>query len=195
MTTQAIRPAGAGHETWAVILACAVILLLAMTTIAIRSASLVERAVPADKIDARHGLTAAEQGIYADLLVAADEIGLMPDAPDIEDLGAALIAPFVDDASGARRGEHRWIRLQDGAVIGYMGMTRHPEIAGSLLLRMPLSVTGGQGQSGFAPQVWLNKSAQFANTPFSALDEAKLLHDGWRQIVSHFDAGVTRHLP
>ena len=59
MTTQVVRPAGAGHESlWVAILSLAII-LLAATVISLRSESHEEESIAAHQIDARRDLTAA----------------------------------------------------------------------------------------------------------------------------------------
>lgn len=160
MTVQAIRPAGAGHETAAVLAVCAIIVLLATFTIVLRTTSAPVSQIQAGQIDARHGLTAAEQGVYADLLVAAQEIGLAQAPPQVSELAEQMIPPFVKDASTERRGGHDWQMKQEGQVVAYIGVTHKPDIAGSMLLRMTqlADVTAQTDQSNSAVQVWLQKN-------------------------------------
>ena len=75
-TTQVVRPAGAGHETLYVLLLCLIILAVAGSVIALHGESQEVAAVPSHQLDARRDLSAAEQGIYADLRVTLEEIQL-----------------------------------------------------------------------------------------------------------------------
>ncbi len=198
MTVQAIRPAGAGHETAAVLAVCALIFLLAVTTVILRTTTVSTSEIAASQIDARHGLTAAEQGIYADLLVAADEIAFADTVPDVEALAGQMIPPFATDASTARRGNHDWLMKQESAAVAYIGTTQDPETAGSLLLLMtrPAASNTASDVHGHATepvQVWLYQAGQKQPAVPSALDHDSLMRDGWKQIVSQFDAGATRH--
>lgn len=76
-TTQIVRPAGAGHETLNVLLLCLLILALAGSVVAWRGVSHEPEPVASNQLDARRDLSAAEQGIYADLRVTLDEIRLL----------------------------------------------------------------------------------------------------------------------
>lgn len=195
MTVQAIRPAGAGHETGAVLAVCAVILLLATLTIVLRTTSAPVSQLQADQIDARHGLTAAEQGVYADLLVAAEEIGFAQTPPQVSELAEQMIPPFVVDASTGRRGGHDWQMKQEGQVVAYVGVTHAPDTAGSMLLRVTRSPDAATHveQQGSLAQVWLHKTTGAAAQVPAGLDPDNLTQEGWQQIVSQFDAGATRH--
>ncbi|MGX9938171.1 DUF6162 family protein [Advenella kashmirensis] len=195
MTVQAIRPAGAGHETGAVLAVCAVIVLLATLTIVLRTTSASVSQIQAGQIDARHGLTAAEQGVYADLLVAAEEIGFAQAPLQVSDLAEQMIPPFVEDASTARRGGHDWQMRQEGPVVAYIGVTQDPNTAGSMLLRVtrsPDTTTHAEHQGNLA-QVWLHKTTGAAARVPAGLKPDNLTQEGWQQIVSQFDAGATRH--
>lgn len=197
MTVQAVRPAGAGHETGIVLAVCAVIILLASLTVVLRTTVDADSSIGANQIDARRGLTAAEQGIYADLLVAADEIDAADTLPAVSDLAEQMIPPFAVDSSTTRRGKHDWQMKQDSSAVAYIGVSHDPQTAGSLLLRLPLSAQAGHAheQSHVPVQVWLHKSADIQTQLPHALDHAALVDDGWKQIVSQFDAGATRHQP
>lgn len=179
-TTQVVRPAGAGHETLYVLLLCLVILAVAGTVVALRGERQVLAVVPSHQLDARRDLSAAEQGIYADLRVTLDEILLLSEESGAlaqpEQLGAEGFAPFAIDASSVSRGSHAWQLLGDKA---YLGISPDPGVAGSFLLRI-----------GTDPDVWLNrKPGASAPTDFS---DAALNRSGWQQVIAQFDAGVTR---
>jgi hypothetical protein len=64
----------------------------------------------------------------------------------------------------------------------YLGRSQAPEVAGSLLLILP--PTAGQAD------VWLRRDSA-AVIP-DDLGQRTLIAAGWQQVVSHYDAGVTR---
>ncbi len=198
MHTQVIRPAGAGHETLAVLGACLVIVAAAAGYIGLREAPPESAPLAATQIDARRDLTPAEQGIYADLRVAYEEIGFALAAgepqPSVADLAEQGLPPFVADNSTAARGGHVWrLQPQAGKAL-YVGQTADAALAGSFLLRTEgAAAKDGHGHDhGTHDQadVWLARDAA-ARVPDSA-DDAALAAAGWRQVVAQFDAGVTR---
>ncbi len=180
-TTQVVRPAGAGHETLYVLLLCLVILAVAGSVIALHGETQEVAAVPSHQLDARRDLSAAEQGIYADLRVTLDEIQLLQqehsELPTPARLAEEGFAPFAQDASSVSRGGHHWQLLAPAA---YLGLSQVPRTAGSLLMRV----------HGAEPDIWLNRSANLA-APSDLSDQA-LIAAGWQQVVAQFDAGVTR---
>ncbi len=181
---QVVRPAGAGHETLYVLLTALVIVLLAAAVVGIRGEREDEASIAAHEIDARRDLTPAEQGLYTDLRVAVDEIRLLREdigsSPTVERLAEDGLPPFVVDASSQSRGSHHWQRLAEDA---YLGQSQAPEVAGSLLVLLP-------GDDGAEPVVWLQRTGD-GNPPVQRTPSA-LIGAGWQQVVSHFDAGVTR---
>ena len=180
-TTHVVRPAGAGHETLYVLLLCLIILAVAATVVALHGESRTVAAVPSHQLDARRDLSAAEQGLYADLRVTLDEIHVLQQAqnalPTPEQLAEEGFAPFAQDASSVSRGAHRWQLLAPSA---YLGLSQTPAISGSLLMRV----------EGEEPDIWLNRRSDLA-APADLTDQA-LITAGWQQVVAQFDAGVTR---
>ncbi|SHN09463.1 DUF6162 family protein [Phytopseudomonas punonensis] len=184
MTVQVVRPAGAGHETLYVLLLCLVIVLAAACVVAWHGETESETRIESHQIDARRDLTAAEQGLYADLRVAADEIRIRF-AEEQALLTPAELAeegfpPFTADASTTSRGSHQW-QLLPGDGPAYFGASQALEVAGSLL--MLLDTAHEQAD------VWLNRKG--ASAP-DKLDAQSLITAGWQQIASQYDAGVTR---
>lgn len=196
-TTQLVRPAGAGHETLAVLAGCALILAVAGTVVTLRAAPVQSHAVAAHQLDARRDLTAAEQGVYADLRVALDEIdserGTQATLPAVAALAQMGLPPFAEDASRLQRGAHAWTLLADGRAQAYVGLSADSAVAGSLLMRVASGHAHGPADAAHAahgePDIWLHRNARAAPT---ALDDAQLTRAGWRQVVARFDAGVTR---
>ncbi|WLH86733.1 DUF6162 family protein [Pseudomonas sp. FP2338] len=180
-TTQVVRPAGAGHETLYVLLLCLIILAVAGTVVALHGETQEVVAVPSHQLDARRDLSAAEQGIYADLRVTLDEIQLLQQEqnalPTPAQLAEEGFAPFAQDASSISRGDHHWQLLEPAA---YLGLSQAPSTSGSVLMRV----------QGAEPDVWLNRQANLAAP--ADLTDAALIAAGWRQVVTQFDAGVTR---
>lgn len=182
--TQVVRPAGAGHETLYVVLVSLLIVVLAATVVWMRGEREDEQTIASHQVDARRDLTAAEQGIYTDLRVAFDEIQLLREetaaVPGVDALAAESLPPFVVDAGSQSRGSHQWLWLQTGA---YLGRSQDPQLAGSFLLILPADSSG-------QADVWLRRDSA-AVTP-DDLGQAALIAAGWQQVVSHYDAGVTR---
>ncbi|MFC6340328.1 hypothetical protein GIR22_24315 [Pseudomonas sp. CCM 7891] len=180
-TTQTVRPAGAGHETLYVLLLCLIILAVSGTVVALRGEHQEVAAVPSHQLDARRDLSAAEQGIYADLRVTLDEIRWLQEEhsalPTLAQLAEEGFAPFVQDASSVSRGNHRWQLLEPST---YLGLSQTPQVSGSLLMRV----------KGAEPDIWLNRRANL-QAPADLTDQA-LIDAGWQQVVAQFDAGVTR---
>ena len=110
-----------------------------------------------------------------------DEIQLLQQEqstlPTPEQLAEEGFAPFAQDASSVSRGNHRWQILEPSA---YLGLSQAPSTSGSLLMRV----------HGAEPDIWLNRSANLA-APSDLSDQA-LIAAGWQQVVTQFDAGVTR---
>jgi hypothetical protein len=183
-TTQIVRPAGAGHETLNVLLLCLLILAIAGSVVAWRGVSHEPEPVATNQLDARRDLSAAEQGIYADLRVTLDEIRLLREeqqaVPTPQNLADEGFAPFAQDASSVSRGGHAWQLLADTA---YFGQSQTPAVAGSFVMLL-----GADDKA--APDIWLNRDAAIqAPAQFSA---DALSAAGWKQIVAQYDAGVTR---
>ncbi|THF66152.1 hypothetical protein E6C76_04650 [Pseudothauera nasutitermitis] len=186
MAEQVVRPAGAGHEALFVALACAVIVALAAAVIGARQTPAQRIEVAAHQLDARDDLLAAEQGLYADLRLVPGELADFGDRPPaVTELAEALLPPFVADVGTAWRGDHAWTLIEHGAASAYLGLSAAPEVAGSMLLRL-----SGPADAGEA-DIWLNRSP--SASPPARLDTEYLVHGGWQQVVTHFDAGATRH--
>ena len=183
-TRQIVRPAGAGHETLNVLLLCLLILAVAGSVVAWRGVSHEPEPVATHQLDARRDLSAAEQGIYADLRVTLDEIRLLREEqhalPTPQSLADEGFAPFAQDASSVSRGGHAWQLLADTA---YVGQSQNPTVAGSFVMLL-------SADDKATPDIWLNRNANL--TAPTELTEAALSASGWKQIVAQFDAGVTR---
>jgi len=197
-TTQVVRPAGAGHETLWVLLASACVLLVAAVFIGVRSQPLEATALSSHQIDARTQLNAAEQGVHADLLVAAEDIAALAGAdrlmPRIEQLRDMDLPPFAAGVGSSARGAHEWRTVSQGHEMAYVGRSAAPEVAASFLLRLPAPAEADASPQGHEhsgqPEVWVHRESQPAWP--GQLDDASLMRQGWRQVVVRYDAGVTR---
>ncbi len=196
MTVQVVRPAGAGHETLWVLLAAAGVLALAALVIGVRAQPEAAAALATHQVDARTQLNAAEQGVHADLLVAADEIAALRDSeqamPTVEALRDMGLPPFSAGPEARARGEHEWRASPQGHDLAYVGRSAEPQVAASFLLRLPASVgkeTAGHAH-GDAVEIWIQREGPVAWP--EGIDDPALVRQGWRQVVTRYDAGVTR---
>jgi hypothetical protein len=184
MSVQVIRPAGAGYETLYVFLLALTIVLLAGAVVLWRVEPEQTEVIAAGQLDARRDLSAAEQGIHTDLLVALDEIrlyqGLGQPLPEPAQLAEEGFSPFIDDASASNRGGHNWQLVATDTAHAYFGHSAANDIAGSFLLLL----------QGELASVWLSSAPGLE--PPRDLREQALTDAGWKQVVSQFDAGVTR---
>ena len=185
MSTQVVRPAGAGHETlYVCLLALAILLCAGLVVMWQAQPQTQQSAVDTSRLDARRDLRAAEQGIHTDLLVALDEIRLYLEdeqrLPTPAQLAEEGFPPFIADASAVNRGGHTWQLLRSDSTAAYFGRSNAEDTAGSFLLLL----------DGEEASVWLNRSA-LNDAPID-LHELALNAAGWRQVFSEFDAGVTR---
>ena len=196
MGTQVVKPAGVGHESLWVLILSALIVAVAGLVVSLRITPEVKTEIATHQIDARRDLTVAEQGLYADLLVAVDEITAIggDTPPTVAVLSEEGLSPFFGDVTATQRGSHVWQIIRAGDEVAYLGVTADTNVAGSLLLRLPQKKEhAGHGHTDGAESttdVWLNRTAQVA-APASLSDEA-LIRTGWQHVVSQFDAGVTR---
>ncbi len=184
MVQQIVRPSGAEREAAWVLLATALILAGAAVAVNLRHPPPAEHAPsPAHHIDSRTGLTPAEQGLFADLLVAAEEIAALRSAdgaaPGLDALAAEGLTPFVRDPAWRNRGALNWTEWRAGATAAYLGLSADPAVAGSFLL-----VT----EPDHPPLVWLHRAAAAVDS----VDETALIAAGWRRVTSTFTTGVTR---
>lgn len=200
MTTQVVRPAGAGHETLWVLLAAAGVLALAALVIGVRAPPEAAAALAAHQVDARTQLNAAEQGVHADLLVAADEIVALRDSeqamPTVEALRDMGLPPFSAGPEARARGAHEWRAAPQGHDLAYVGRSAEPRLAASFLLRLPATVGKDAGNSATghahadAVEIWIQREGPVAWP--KGIDDPALVRQGWRQVVTRYDAGVTR---
>lgn len=199
MSTQVVRPAGAGHETLWVLLTAAVVLVLAAVVVGVRGQPQAAAALAPHQIDARTQLNAVEQGVHGDLLVAAEEIEALAEGaralPAVDALRDMDLPPFAAGVTATTRGGHSWKAVTQGPFAAYIGRTAAPDVAASFLLRLPAapaqaSPSADHDHADDAVQVWVQREGPQAWP--APLDDAALTRQGWRQVVARYDAGVTR---
>lgn len=178
MTTRiTVPPASGRRESLAVLVLVLAVLACASAVVALHRDRAQATALPGWQIDLRSGLNAAEQGLTADLLTAAPEFAFLPETTPAA-LEAEGLPPFVPDATAQARGGHQWQALGQDGLRGWLGRPGDAAIARALLLRM----------EGDSPTVWIART----ETAPQALDDAALVAAGWRQVVTRYDASVTR---
>lgn len=137
------------------------------------------------RIDARTGLTPSEQGILADLYIAAEDIGFALEdgpAPTPDGLADEGMPPFATGPETAGRGGHAWELTESAAALAYLGRSSDSAKSGDLVL-----LVDADGHA--APSVWLG-SAETALP--GVLTPDNMSRQGWREIVTTYDASVTR---
>lgn len=184
MTHVIVRPAGPGRESVAVLGLCLGILVLSAGIISLHRIAPEVTETAAGQVDARSALTPGEQGILADLRIAADDIAYLTESgavPTPADLAEEGLPPFVSGPETALRGGHDWTLTQSDTVLAYLGRSADLARAGDMLL--VVDPTGAQ-----AATVWLGR-----NNDLPAALPQELTASGWQEIVTSYDASVTRH--
>ncbi len=188
---QIVPPATAGRETLWMVLCAAAIVSIAAWSVHVRLQPEVSPHLTGHGVDARSDLSPAEQGLHADLQVAADDIHThhrqRGQWPTVDELAAQGLPPFVPGFDTRARGDHRWQRITAGAHVAYVG---RPAVSGgtrAVLLRIDAS--------GTDDAVWIHTPDKPSGDVDTALhpDADALLSAGWRPVVHTYDAGVTRH--
>jgi hypothetical protein len=211
-TTVLIKPKGVRDENIGVLIVALITVLLAAIYIHFDREATTDTFVKADhQIDARYDLNPADQGLYADLLAATEEIlwRIEDDEPiDLSSLADDLIPPFVMDAVSQERGGHQWSEHKTSSAWLFLGNTQASEVAGSFVAVIAVSDIatsntatqhahqhGTDDQDEAAPRVsiWYHQGEV---TPFTqeadpSIETHLLAHD-WKEVISHFDASVTR---
>ncbi|WP_323716151.1 DUF6162 family protein [Paracoccus aminovorans] len=183
MTTRVLVPPASGRrESLAVAVLVAAILAVAAAVVSLHRDRGELAALPGWQIDLRSGLNAAEQGLTADLLNAAAEIPFLPDSSP-QALAEEGLPPFVADATAAARGGHGWRLVESGTFRAWLGLPAQPETARAMLLRL----------QDRTPTVWIGETLSDASDLADTdLADAGLIAAGWRQVVTRYDASVTR---
>lgn len=195
MTDVVVKPAGIGAENKYLLLLVLAIVLLSAAVILLDRTPLPEHQYEENQLDAGRDLNPVEQGIYADLKSAAEEIRWQLEAgtaPSIESLAADFIPPFVQDAVSDERGHHQWQLQQLPEQSLYWGLSGNAVQAGSFLLLIG-DHDNQTAESSNPSSIWYHPgSAESIDSHTDKLSTSELHHQGWLQVVSHFNASVTR---
>jgi hypothetical protein len=102
------------------------------------------------------------------------------------------LPPFSAGPEARARGAHEWRATPQGHDLAYVGRSAEPQVAGSFLLRLP--ATAGKDAAGHAHddavEIWIQREGSV--TWPEGIDEPALVRQGWRQVITRYDAGVTR---
>lgn len=184
MTQVIVRPAGPGRESVAVLGLCLGILLMSAGIISLHRIAPNVTETAQGQVDARSELTPAEQGILADLRIAADDIAYLAESgtpPTPADLAEEGLPPFASGPETVTRGGHVWTLSHSGDLLAYLGRSADQTRAGDMLLLV--DPAGAQPAT-----VWLSQNGDLTT------DLPKgLIASGWHEIVTSYDASVTRH--
>lgn len=183
-----VPAASAGRETYWVLALIALIIMIAGLVIVARQTSSSDHALAVYELDLRSDLSSAEQGLYSDLNVVADELlALLDDGeslPSPNKLAKQGFPPFIADATARNRGAHSWQLQHYAEGDAYIGTSQDRNIARSFLLRIQVK------ESSKNMDIWLHG----ANTrETNNLSTQRLIDTGWKQVSSHFNVGATRN--
>ena len=102
------------------------------------------------------------------------------------------LPPFAPGPEARARGAHEWRSSPQGQDLAFVGRSAEPQVAASLLLRVPATV--GPAADGHAHEhaveIWIQREGPVAWP--EGIDGPALVRQGWRQVVTRYDAGVTR---
>lgn len=98
--------------------------------------------------------------------------------PSIESLEEEWVAPFTQDQSWRRKGEHNWILLKSGY---YFASPQLTGFADSFIMNA----------NSISPEIWINLKGKIsAPTDF---DIESLAAVGWKQVVTESEATANQH--
>lgn len=178
---QTVPPARATRETFYILLVA--LLVLGMSSVVIRHNQKDQTALTtlgAQEVSARYDLKPAEQGIFADLLLAYEEWRMLPAGEDNRDVAQWIDdnwPPFTDVLEDKQRGHHQWRKHHAEGRDAYVGISQQPDIAGHFLWILPEERTTAT-LAQF--EVWIHS----ANKPpaLGHLDPEDLIPLEWKRI-------------
>lgn len=194
MKSASITLVAPSHTRWeSVLLALALSGLVLFTALYARTYGREERPqIILDwQVSAYSDLQGADQAIYNELLVAADEIYYMQyyngTWPQDADFQEALLPPFYRDLSWQRNGSVQWVLkdvIQEGEAQGltlYHGSGSTNADQGAYLLVIDHKHAGNSQINGSS--IWWH-SDRFAPLPETS-KVASLILSGWKQVVPY----------
>lgn len=213
-----VKPAGIGDENKYLALLIVIILAISSWVVSTAESNIVTSEVKAGQLDARDGLNAIEQGLHSDLKAASEDVMWLlenGEIPTPQNLADELLPPFAQDVVSEERGAHQWSLIPQAQVtqhdaLGYIGISHQPTTAGSFLLRVKMPVSkqthsdkhaDTSTQAAFS--IWIKQQSKNADASATLESDLKtqtsidlapkrLLKEGWLEVVSHFNASVTR---
>lgn len=188
---QIVTPAGSGDESILLLLVALFVAAVASLVVMARGEYLQTVTLKPHQIDLSTALTPAEQGIYTDLQAVHDELSMLyktDDAltvpPDTEYWENEGWPPFVTNSATDKRGNHQWQRLSLLNGFAYKGMSSNAELSSHLLWRLPAD-TKQLLETDFDIWIWKPEASDAQLTPVQSLESAKLIAQGWRQVIAH----------
>lgn len=182
-----VAAASAGRETYWVLALIVLIALIASLVVITRQSSSSQHSLAAYQLDLRTDLTSAEQGIYADLNVVADELVALIDEgeslPSPSQLAEQGFPPFVADSTAYARGEHTWQLQRHPTGLAYLGSSQNSSLARSFLLRVQFT------EQAPTIDIWLHEAHTPTANDFST---QQLIEAHWKHVSSQFNVGATR---
>lgn len=152
------------------------------------------------QISSFSGLSGADQAIYNEMLVAAEEInwvlyykGYWPDMPDFQ---KALLPPFYEDLSWKNNGSVHWQLknvIQDGEA---QGLTLYHGAGGTLEGQGAYLMVIDHKHAGTAqimqPSMWWHENSMEPLPPQSTIPSMILA--GWKQVVPYYGKDEVQRL-
>ncbi len=137
------------------------------------------------QLSAYSELSNSNQSLYAELLVAANEIVWLRqesgDWPDLETLQNNWIPPFYEDSSWINRGSLIWQMRSGEDLAIYLGHLGQMLEQGALMMILDREYAGTN--EILVPSVWWHQNNEL-NFPQSA-DESSLILSGWKEIIPY----------
>ncbi|HIF9421821.1 TPA: DUF6162 family protein [Photobacterium damselae] len=197
MITQSVRSDNGGREGKWVALSIATILAVSASLLPYHQAAQEEQLLAAHQ-QAVADLNTENIAMVAELRLAHEEIrNLYTDNqidsassklalwPDLKELEALWLAPFVQDQSWERKGKHQWEKVTNSV---YFGMNTLQKGANSVVLISEYE----------EPEIWFAQDFDNAMTATSLSSftdlktiRTKLIADNWQQVV--FDSHSASH--
>ncbi|GAL17486.1 hypothetical protein JCM19235_6035 [Vibrio maritimus] len=174
MIVQRVQPnTGAKEGKWVAATICA-ILLLSAATLPFHQSRNHEVTLETHQISISD-ITQSNLSLLAELKLAHEEIRDLyaeeQSWPSVTYLREEWVAPFVEDQSWHRNGQHHWEQHGNGL---YIGLPQHNNGAGAMLL----------DASATLAKVWVNDHSPLS---LDQVDETSLKRSGWRLIVNSKD--------
>lgn len=182
-----VKGSSVSREGFYVSLACAFIVAAALVLIGVRRTSYKIAQTGENEISVFEALNPLEQGLYADLSTASEDILLNfkenGEFMSVKELEEQFIPPFVKDSAWISRGEHAWLlssseKDEQALYVGLPESNAEGEASkvGAFVLLVKI-----KGESEVC-EVWYHARDEKIASPRSFEDFVKY---GWKKCVSH----------